>query len=278
MSRPTRGSSLRILTWNVARRASRLAEQAAVVASRAPDVLALQEVTARTLPLWRAACETIGLPHVRCSLEVAPRDREPAASRRTGVLLAARHALGDPLLSLRVPWPETGLCALARLGDEEVEVVCVHVPNAANGWVKPRTLAAIRAGLAGASPGPRVLCGDLNTPRRELPSGEVLSFARDSRGRLRSERGVEWDSAELGVVPGLRDLGYADAFRALHGPAAREPSWTWQRIAGHRGGWRLDHLFASAELRPVACRYHHAWREEDLSDHSALEADLELAT
>ena len=70
------------------------------------------------------------------------------------------------------------------------------------------------------------------------------------------------------------DLGYRDAYRSLHGYGSREPSWTWQRIAGHGGGWRLDHLFTSAELWPAACVYHHAWRNEGLSDHSALEAAI----
>jgi exonuclease III len=263
---------IRIVSWNVARRSERLAEQATAVAGREPDVLALQEVTARTLPLWRAACETIGLPHVRCSLDTADPRREPASRRRTGVLLASREPPADALAELPVPWPETAEAAVAN----GVEVHCVHVPNAANGWVKVRTLEAIRGGLTAAPPGPRVVCGDLNTPRRELPDGTTLSFARDSRGRLREERGDEWDSGELGVVPGLRDLGYRDVFRHLHGYASREPSWTWRVVAGHRGGWRLDHLFASPELRPVACRYHHDWRDDGLSDHSALEADLEL--
>jgi exonuclease III len=155
-----------------------------------------------------------------------------------------------------------------------IEIHCLHVPNAANGWVKPHTLQAVRAGLDAAAPVARVVCGDFNTPRRELESGEVVSFARDSRGRLRPERGSSWDEAELGVVPGLRELGYQDAYRHLHGYGSREPSWTWQRISGHDGGWRLDHLFVSAELAPVACAYHHTWRDEGLSDHSALEADV----
>jgi exonuclease III len=155
-----------------------------------------------------------------------------------------------------------------------VEVHTVHVPNAANGWVKVRTLEAIRNALATAPKRPRLVCGDLNIPRRELADGTVISFARDSRGRLRPERGIEWDEAELAVVPGLRELGYRDAFRELHGYAQREPSWTWQVIAGHRGGWRLDHLFTSGELHPHLAKYHHAWREEGLSDHSALEVDI----
>jgi endonuclease/exonuclease/phosphatase family metal-dependent hydrolase len=259
----------------LARRRSRLAEQAAALAGRDPDVVALQEVTPRTLPLWRAALETIGMSHVRASLDSADPAREPAARRSTGVLLGSRTRL-RAAPALRVPWPETAIAGITSSpGIDAVELHCVHVPNAANGWVKVRTLEAIRAGLATPRRGPRVLCGDLNTPRRELPNGEVVSFARDSRGRLRPERGSEWDEAELGVVPGLRELGYRDAFRALHGYAQREPSWTWRRIAGHDGGWRLDHIFASEELRAASAAYHHAWRERGLSDHSPLEVDLQ---
>jgi exodeoxyribonuclease-3 len=254
---------VRLITWNVNRRVSLLAGQAAALASRGPDVVALQEVTAGSWPLWRAALETIGLPHARCSLDDADPARQPISRRRTGVVIAARSPLGAAS-SLAVPWPETTLAAAV----EGVTVHVAHVPNAANGWIKPDTLGALRAGLAAGS-GPRVLCGDLNTPRREHPDGSVISFARDSRERLREERGERWDTAELGVVPGLREIGFTDAFRAVHGYASKEPSWVWR----HGGGWRLDHIFVSG-LRVVAAWYHHAWRDDGLSDHSALEADV----
>ncbi len=263
-----------MITWNVARRTSRLAEQGAALAGREPDVIALQEVTETTLPLWRAVLERIGLPHVRASLDTAERPRAPASRRRTGVLLASAAPLRDPSATLPVPWAETAVAAVAATALGPLEIHCLHVPNAANGWIKPHTLRAVRAGLEAAPPAARVVCGDLNTPRRELETGEVISFARDSRALLRPERGTAWDEAELRVVPGLKDIGYRDAFRALHGYTSREPSWTWQRISGHAGGWRLDHLFASAELAPAACCYHHAWRDAGLSDHSALEADV----
>jgi exodeoxyribonuclease-3 len=235
---------------------------------------ALQEVTRRTVLTWERAFKLMGLVHVRASLDDVDRVRAPEARRSTGVMLASRGPLRDVRDPLSVPWPETVVCAAASTICGPVEIHCVHVPNAANGWVKVETLKAIRRGLATAEPAARVLCGDLNTPRRELPNGEVISFARDSRGRLRPGRGVDWDAAELGVVPGLRELGYRDAYRALHGYAMPEPSWTWKRIAGHSGGWRIDHIFASSQLRAVACRYHHPWRDRGLSDHSALEVDL----
>jgi exonuclease III len=176
---------------------------------------------------------------------------------------------------LAVPRRESALSVLASSSSGLLEIHCIHVPNAANGWVKVDTLQALRCGLEIPSRAPRVLCGDLNTPRRELPDGTTISFARDSRGRLRPERGPEWDAAELGIVPGLRELGDRDAFRTCHGYASRSPSWTWNTIAGHDGGWRLDHIFLSAGLCPLACQYHHQWREQGLSDHSALETDPE---
>jgi endonuclease/exonuclease/phosphatase family metal-dependent hydrolase len=246
-----------------------VAAQAHALAAREPDVVALQEVTERSWPLWRAALEVIGLPHAACSLTGADPARQPAARRRGGVLIAAREplSLADPL---PVPRPESTVAARVA----GVEVHTAHVPNAANGWTKPDTLRALREGLE-ARTGPAVLCGDLNTPRREHPDGTVISFARDSRERLREERGTEWDEGELCVVPGLAEIGWTDCFRTLHGYAAKEPSWTYPRGGG---GYRLDHVFCSPELEPRACAYHHDWREAALSDHSALEADLERLT
>jgi exodeoxyribonuclease III len=183
------------------------------------------------------------------------------------VLTAAREPLRRLSPPPGVPWAERVLCC--AVGD--VEVVNLHSPIApAPDLAKVRTHEAVAAYLAAAPPGPRVLCGDLNTPRRELPDGDVLTFAHDSAGRLRPERGERWDSAERALVHDLRSRGWIDAFRALHGYGAREASWTFAR---DRGGWRLDHVLVHG-LEPVACAYAHDWRRLGLSDHSALIADL----
>jgi exodeoxyribonuclease III len=262
---------MRLITWNVARRGSRLAEQASALARREPSVVALQEVTRQTLPLWRRAFELMGLGHVRASLDGADPAREPRTRRRTGVMLASREALEEPTVTLAAPWPETALGQVTDTDVGLVEIVCVHVPNAANGETKPRTLDAVRQAVAGAPPRPRVVCGDLNTPRRETVDGEVVTFAQDRYGRLRPERGEPWDRAERRVLTELGELGLVDTFRALHGYGPRDVSWTWRQW---RGGYRLDHVFASRELRPVAARYHHDWRDAGLSDHAPLEVDL----
>jgi exonuclease III len=254
-----------------------LVEQAAAVAAREPDLLGLQEVTPRTVHLWRRAFELMGLVHVRVSA-AGDGPGGDSSRRRMLVMLGSRMAIEDTDERLALPWPQCAVSVLARTSSGPLEVHCVHVPNAANGWVKVETLRALRRRLETPARAPRVLCGDLNTPRRELPDGRTISFACDARGRLRPDRGLEWDAAELGVVPGLHEVGYRDAFRSLHGYASASPSWTWKAIAGHDGGWRLDHTFMSAELLPIACQYHHDWREQGLSDHSALETDFEHLT
>ena len=196
------------MTWNVARRSSRLAEQAAALASRDPDVVALQEVTSDAAALAGGAGADRASPRPRIAGCRRPLPRPAVARVAPACCWDRAPRCRGPSATLPVPWAETALAALADAAIGPVEIHCLHVPNAANGWVKAHTLQAIRAGLQLAPRMARVVCGDLNTPRRELESGEVMSFARDSRGRLRPERGPAWDEAELGVVPGLRDLGY----------------------------------------------------------------------
>jgi endonuclease/exonuclease/phosphatase family metal-dependent hydrolase len=128
----------------------------------------------------------------------------------------------------------------------------------------------VHAFLAAAS-GPRLLCGDLNTPRKEHLDGRVWTFARDRYGRLRAERGERWDEAELALIRGLEPFGMRDAFRSVHGPGVRELSWEWPRWGG---GYRLDHLIVSTEVDVRAVLYWHEWRREGLSDHSPLVAEL----
>jgi exonuclease III len=108
-----------------------------------------------------------------------------------------------------------------------------------------------------------------------MPDGSVWTFARGRSGRLRAERGERWDAAESALIRGLGPHGFRDAFRSLNSFESKEPTWEWPRTGG---GYRLDHLIASAEVEVTACSYRHEWRREDgLSDHSALVAELSVA-
>jgi exonuclease III len=254
---------LLIAGWNLAGRVKRIEEQAELLLALDADVLCLQELTPTTLPVWQARLQAAGY-------HALPATGPPAqSSRRLSVLSAARV----PLQALELPglpWPERVLATHLQDGSE---VINVHSPTSPKpDLAKVRTHEALFAHLAVRKPTRlRLLCGDLNTPRKEHADGTVWTFARDRYGRLRPERGERWDSAELALIRGLEPYGFRDAFRAVHGYERREHSWEWRRWPG---GYRLDHLLVSGPWQIADCRYMHAFRESGLSDHSALIAEL----
>jgi exonuclease III len=250
-----------LISWNVAGRKTRLQEQADRVLGEEPDLICLQEVTPVTAAGWTERLADAGLVAA-----VAPLPRVREGSRPLAVLTAAREP-AEVVPVDDVPWPERVLAVRAG----PLEVVNVHSPISPKpGLVKVLTHEAVFRHVAGGA-GPRVVLGDLNTPRREHADGTVWTFARDRYGRLREDRGERWDTAESALVRGLEPFGYRDAFRALHGFASKEPSWEWPRWGG---GYRLDHLIVSAGVEVASCRYAHDWRREGLSDHSPLIAEL----
>ncbi len=254
-----------LVSWNVAGRKGRLDEQAERVLELGPDLVCLQEVTPVTAVPWAERLAEAGLVAV-----VAPLPAARESSRPLAVLTAAR----DPVEVVPVddvPWPERVLSARVSA----LEIVNVHSPISPKpGLAKVLTHEAVFRHLA-AGAGPRVVLGDLNTPRKELPDGTVWTFARDRHGRLREDRGERWDVAEAALVRGLEEHGFRDAFRELNGFDSKEPSWEWPRWGG---GYRLDHLIASTEVTVSTCSYRHDWRRADrLSDHSALVAELHVA-
>jgi exonuclease III len=251
-----------LVSWNVAGRVRALPEQADSLLALDADAICLQEVTPTTLPLWEGRLRDAGYPAVEHAAGEAGSPRRPLM-----VLTAARQGL-TPVPIESAPWPERVLAV--RL-DDGTELVNVHSPTSPKPErAKLHTHLAVHGHLAHEASYARILCGDLNTPRREHPDGTVWSFARDRYGRIRPERGEEWEQAELALLRGLEPHGFVDAFRAVHGYEQPEISWGWRRW---QGGYRLDHLLV-AGLETVACTYEHEWRERGLSDHSALIARL----
>jgi endonuclease/exonuclease/phosphatase family metal-dependent hydrolase len=251
-----------LLSWNVAGRVGdRQEAQIAALAERPFDVLCLQEVTPTNRARWVAALEARGLQVAVSAWPVHPR-----GSRRFAVLIAARAPLRDAA-SLELPWPERHLRATTAIGGADVQVHTLHAPlSSKEGQVKVQTLEAVFAAVSAPDGRPRVLAGDLNTPRYESRDGEIATFARDRKGRLRPELGERHDRAELLLIDELVRRGWRDAFRALHGYARRDRSWAMRTGFGYR----LDHVLVSPGLEPVECDYVHDWRTERLSDHSAI--------
>jgi endonuclease/exonuclease/phosphatase family metal-dependent hydrolase len=251
-----------LLSWNVAGRVRSVPEQAAALATRRADVVALQEVRASALAAWTAALAEQGYRHLHHS----PTPAAPAPERRLGVLLAARAPI-TPMAGPPLPWPERHAVAMTELG----EVHALHAPISAKaGRARVLTLEAVAAWLAPPREHAVLIAGDFNTPAYESREGEVRSFARTRTGNLREGFDERHDRAELGLVPGLAQAGYADAFRAVHGYARRDRSWLYPN---GKTGYRLDHVLVRG-LEVVACEYEHGWREAGLSDHAAIWAEV----
>jgi exonuclease III len=252
-----------LLSWNVAGRVRRLDEQLELVAAAGADLICLQEVTRSTLGAWSAMLTGGGWQGI--ALPMLP---SGGSGRRVlSVLTAARRPVRTVPVA-GVPWPERVLATIV----DGLELVNLHSPiSPSPGLAKVITHERVHAHLA-AGDGPRLLCGDLNTPRREHADGRIWTFARDRSGRLRAERGERWDVAELALIRGLERHGFRDAFRALHGREVREPTWVWQRSGG---GYRLDHLIVSEQVRVSKMVYMHEWRDAGLSDHSPRLARVE---
>jgi endonuclease/exonuclease/phosphatase family metal-dependent hydrolase len=257
-----------LLTWNIAGRLSRQAEQADRVIGRDADVVCLQEVIPSALAIWTERLTQAGYA-------VAASAVAPGAARvhRLGVIVASRHPLAPADLP-DVPWPERLLVADVRPPGwpQPLRVVCLHAPLSGSAdLAKVRTFEAVHASLL-ALPGdvPALLCGDLNTPQYEARDATVQTFAQTRTGRLRPERGERHDRAERMILSGRP--GWRDAFRALHGFHARDRSWK----TGRHPGYRLDHILVSPALTPIACEYDHSLREDGLSDHSGMWATLAL--
>jgi YD repeat-containing protein len=112
----------------------------------------------------------------------------PTERSRPLIVLTACRGAAQRVDVADAPWSERVLAV--RLSDG-TELLNVHSPISSKPELaKVRTHEAVYAHLADDTVShPRILCGDLNTPRKEYADGRVWTFARDQYGRLREERG-----------------------------------------------------------------------------------------
>jgi exonuclease III len=263
---------MRLISWNVnGRYGPALNRQIAALLGRNPDVVALQEVRLESVRAWREGCERAELVHVLDSSDLLAQGSLSGREYRRIYfnLIASRwplHRMSD----LQLEFPERYLAATVARDGAEFEVHVAGVPpGSRRGIVKVEMFEALYARLATTSERPRILCGDLNTPRAEHADGTVEFW-----GARHPPHTQRWDAAERSVVIGLADHDLPDVFRDLNGYSATDVSWIHRR---REKQWarRYDHIFASRRLAATSCHYEHTWREpQRLSDHSAIEADF----
>lgn len=207
-----------------------------------------------------------------------PVDRAPTLEQQMDDVQAVVRAADLERTSL-FGVSDSGLCALyaAMHPDEVTSIVLWGVaasraqavtPEYKHDRVRPEGMSG-DGGCRRARvsiPKPHLSQGRIGT-RREPWAARGPAAVGAGRLRLVTWNVARWRSGPVEQASAL--AGRAPGVVAL-------PEVTRQTLPlwGHSGGWRLDHIFASAELEVISCLDHHAWRDEGLSDHSALEADF----
>ncbi len=283
---------MRVLSWNVNGRVELAARrQLEAVLGCEPDVVALQEVTARSYPAWseglvKAGYEVVSTvalldrpypppPYLSPPLPPPPTDKH--IRRKYANLIAARHPLtalpgltfADPEEE-RLAFPEKFLAASVRLDDLSLRVHNAHLPpGVSRGLLKVHAFEAIRRrldeDLARRDAGEAlVLCGDFNAPVAGASEGPP-----PGRDRAWHRQSARWHAAEASVLrhPELHDT-------ILDGRDPQLPLPVSHFTGPRRRPQRYDHLFASAELVTVESACREDWLQARLSDHAAVLATL----
>ena len=241
------------MTWNLGRRSH--PDQARIFADADADVFTLQEVSTLRTASAKIELARVGLSHVISS-------KATGQGSPFSMMVASRWPVTERMPhDVDVARPDRVQVVIIHTPHGDVELVHVHVPAARSSGVatKVSTYEGLARYLATNRSTPRVLCGDLNTPKHES-NGHIEYW-----GNARQQR------AERGVIEGGEASGLRDAFRALH-PSTAIGSWRASKTVTRR----YDHVFASFHFEPVAAAYGdlEAIAEAGVSDHAPLRVAL----
>src|SRR4051812_19643326 len=124
---------MRLISWNVQNPgAPRLENQIAALATRAPDIVALQEVTMRSVRLFIAGLAELGLTYATDSFGLTGDTSLLTGPRKYGELIASRWPLDALPANFPIPWPERVLSSLIDSPWGAIELHTTHLPNGTN--------------------------------------------------------------------------------------------------------------------------------------------------
>ncbi len=231
------------------------------LARATPDVLCLQEVRADEAAvepaLWRPeGWEVRWHPAQKKGYAgTAVWVRQPHSARFT---VGNGHPRGD----------EEGRAVGAHL--DGIDVWSLYMPSGSSGpdrqaWkyeymehVQPWLDALLASGR------PTVVCGDIN----------IAHTAMDIKNAKPNEKNSGFLPEERRWLDGLVKRGWRDLFREAN-PASQAYSW-WSNRGNARAndvGWRIDHLWATPNVRVKAVEID---RHASLSDHAPVTAEVEV--
>jgi exodeoxyribonuclease-3 len=250
---------VKIATWNVNSVKVRLPHLMDFLKNAQPDVLCLQEIKCLDADFPRLEMATLGY-------------KVEALGQRAynGVALLSREPAKDVLRGLPGdPADDHARYIEATIGD--LRVASIYLPNGNPvesdkypyklAWMKRLTT---HAGALLDSEQPVVLAGDYNVCPTDEDVYDPEGWRNDALCRPESR-------AAFRILP---NLGYIDAFRALHPEPHRYTFWDYQAGHWHRDeGLRIDHLMLSPQAadRLEAAEIDKGPRaKEKASDHTPI--------
>ncbi|WP_332898921.1 endonuclease/exonuclease/phosphatase family protein [Haladaptatus sp. CMSO5] len=269
---------MKILSWNVngtfppQGSTQQIEEQTEWLATldELPDVLLLQEVNPNQQERWHeSVLDVLGYADLVDTLQLA-RDLDNSNGHLTAVSdgwhLSRTDVTGHtednvPPNEKEMEYPEKILVSEIEDATTGAAFECWNiraVPGGSYPEEKIKILECAYDRIEADGQKPRILAGDLNTPNRELPDGQVVTFGYERSAALQ-RRAV---SAELNILKGLGHFGMLDVFRSLHGYGSLD------QLDKSHDDRRIDHLFATEALDPIECWYSAAGAE--YSDHAPL--------
>lgn len=257
-----------LATWNVNSLRARLPRVLDWLATRRPDVVAMQETKCTPDNLPRAELEAAGY-------EVA----HAGTSQWNGVALLSRVGMTDVEVGFPgMPGFEDAAESRA-LGAtcDGVRVWSLYIPNgrvpdSPHYAYKLQWLAALReaaAGWAAAAPDlPTALVGDFNIAPTDSDVWDMAHF----------EGSTHVTAPEREAFAALVDTGYADVVRPFAPGPGTYTYWDYQRLRfAHREGMRIDFILGSAALQSrvlTATIDRDARKGKGPSDHAPVMVEL----
>lgn len=255
---------MRFLTWNIQSGGGRrVASIVGELSQLAPDFIALTEVTYSKLDVLRQALARQGFDHIETTC---------SEGQTNSVLVASKvhfRATEEPIAHDPERWLSVEIDGL------DLKILCVHIPGSTDNKFNGDGF-----GLSGKK-------------RKELFWDQVIQYAQ----RHKDERAIILGDFNTGLpedaegtpfelsdrIRVLRLEKWTDAWRSLN-PKAREYTWYSKRKNKELGtsedlnGFRLDYVFVSNALRDstISAEHVHRVRQEGVSDHAILVADLSV--
>lgn len=274
-------SRLRVLSWDVGVGGHR---RLPLIERIDADVLLLLGVSRQSSQAWSHRWQD--RYHCVTGLELATSQQE----RPRGAMVAARWPLADSSVIEALPRPERGLTATIELDGTTVVLVAWGSPNAAREGFRAK-MDAYRhmhhwlqgldnPAIVGVNTNSHFDPPDPDAPDEddELRAAEHAFLARGaSHGLVDVHRIlVDADPPRRWLLSQLRPAGPL-ATTYIRRPHGRPRGIAQGFEAGRDFGLdRMDRLFVSPHLRPLACEHLYHEAIDAGSNHAALIADLEL--